>query len=86
MPSFRQAERSTAGRALKTVRTQLLTLEKRIGRQNVLIARHQARKARTDMRDWAKERQLNRFRAEREDDGGTGYDLSKRKSRGKSAA
>lgn len=77
--SFRQAERSTVGRALKTVRTQLLTLEKRIGRQNVLIARHQARKVRTDMQDWAKERQLNRFREEREDDGGTGYDLSERK-------
>lgn len=35
---------------------ELLALERRIRKQAALIHRHQARKARTDMRDWAKAR------------------------------
>ena len=35
---------------------ELLALERRIRKQAVLIHRHQAQKARTDMRDWAKAR------------------------------
>ena len=35
---------------------ELLALERRIRKQKALIHRHQARKARNDMRDWAKAR------------------------------
>jgi hypothetical protein len=54
--SFRQAEKRAAGKEPETIRTELLALERRIRKQEALIHRHQARKARTDMRDWAKAR------------------------------
>jgi hypothetical protein len=54
--SFSQAERKAAGKGKQALHQSLTDLERRIAKLAALSSRLQARKARTDMRDWARAR------------------------------